>query len=149
VTTGCYGLRADPQSVHIVDFPRRSSVEDERLETDMPSASSGMDAVERHETPRGPSVGYCENFSTTPVSQPQLCHVNWLLSEQCRNDLHSRLPLVLHFLCHEEAISVIETRSHTMEILCPNFIVPCIVHVMNVVACQFVSFACSVLCINK
>jgi hypothetical protein len=55
-------------------------------------------------------MGYCVSFSTTPLSQLQLWHVHWLVFQQSGNDLHSRLPLVLHFLSHEESVPVIEAR---------------------------------------
>jgi hypothetical protein len=56
-------------------------------------------------------MGHRVNFSATPVSRLQLWHYYWLVSVQSGNDLHSRLPLVLHFLSNEEAISVKETSQ--------------------------------------
>jgi hypothetical protein len=49
--------RTHPQHVDGVAIRKIASVEDDRLETDVRSASSGMDAIYRHEVLREPSVG--------------------------------------------------------------------------------------------
>jgi TATA-binding protein-associated factor Taf7 len=50
-------IRAHQQRVDVVAIRKIESVEDDRLETDVRSASGGLDAIDRHEVLRGPSVG--------------------------------------------------------------------------------------------
>jgi hypothetical protein len=49
--------RSHPQRVYVVAIRKIASAEDDRLETDVRCASSGMDAIDRQEVLRGPSVG--------------------------------------------------------------------------------------------
>jgi hypothetical protein len=65
-------------SVHIA-ICKIASAEDDLLETDIRSASCGMDAIDHHEVLRGLSVGivpilvqYSVSFSTALVPQLQL-----------------------------------------------------------------------------
>jgi hypothetical protein len=81
------------------------------------SASSGMDAIDRHEVLRGPSVGivpivmrYRVSFSMALVPQLQLWHLHRLVSVQSVGDLHSQVPQVLHFLSHRDAAPIVETH---------------------------------------
>jgi hypothetical protein len=74
--------RAHPQRVNVVAIRNIASVEDDGLETDVRSASSGMDAIDRHEVLRRPSVGivpilvrYRVRISTALVPQLQLWHL--------------------------------------------------------------------------
>jgi hypothetical protein len=52
-----YVKRAQPQYDDIVVLNKIASVEDNHLETDVHTMSSGRDAIDRHEVLRGPSVG--------------------------------------------------------------------------------------------
>jgi hypothetical protein len=90
---------ADPQRVDVVAIRISASVEDDPLETDLRSASSGMDATDRQEVLRGPSVGivpilvqYRMSFSKALVPRLQLWHLHWLVSVQSVGDLHSQVP---------------------------------------------------------
>jgi hypothetical protein len=74
-------------------------VKDDRLETDVLSASRGMDAIDRHEVRRGPWVGitpvperYRVSFSTALVPRLQLWLLHWLVSVQSVDDLRSQVP---------------------------------------------------------
>jgi hypothetical protein len=49
LSTKCYVKRAHPLCVHAAAVHKIASVEDGRLETELRSASSGMDATDRHE----------------------------------------------------------------------------------------------------
>jgi hypothetical protein len=88
---------AHPQRVDVATG-KTGSVEDDRLEADMRSASSGVDATDRHEVLRGLSVEiiqifvrYRMSFSTALVPQLQLWHFHWLVSVQSVGDLHLRV----------------------------------------------------------
>jgi len=68
---------------------RENNVEDNRTETYAQSASRGMDAIERQEAIKEPSIGivpvllrYRVGFSTALVPQLQLWHLYWLVSLQ-------------------------------------------------------------------
>jgi hypothetical protein len=76
-----------------------------------------MDAVDRYEVLRGPSVGivpilvrYRVSFSTVLISQLQLCLLHWLVSIQSMGDLHLQVPWVLHFLFHGDTAPIVKTR---------------------------------------
>jgi hypothetical protein len=89
-----------PHSLRVdVAICKIACVEDESLETDVPSGSSCIDAVDRHEVLRGPSVRvvgilirYRVSFSTALVQQLQLWHFHWLVSIQSMSDLRSQVP---------------------------------------------------------
>jgi hypothetical protein len=90
--------RDHPQGVDVA-IRKIASVEDNRLETDTRSTSSGMDAIDHQEELRGPSAGivptlvrYRVSFSTALVPQLQLQHLHWLVSVQSVDDLHSQVP---------------------------------------------------------
>jgi hypothetical protein len=57
MSTECYVERAHPQHVDIIAIHKIACREDDHLETDVCSASSGMDSIDHHEVLRGPSVG--------------------------------------------------------------------------------------------
>jgi hypothetical protein len=74
LSTKCYVKGAHPQCVDAVAIRTIASAEGDRLETDVQSASIGMDATGRHEAFRRPSVGivptlvrYGVRFSTALV----------------------------------------------------------------------------------
>jgi hypothetical protein len=76
LSTECCVITAHPQRVDVVAIRKIASVDDDRLETDVRSASSGMDAIDRHEVLRGPPVEivpilvrYRVSFSTALVPQ--------------------------------------------------------------------------------
>lgn len=67
-----------------------TSPQDDRLETDERPARTGMKTADFHDVLRGPPVGMCRNFCTTPrelstalFSQLRLCHHKWLAHSQC------------------------------------------------------------------
>jgi hypothetical protein len=75
-----------------------ASVEDDRLENDVRSTNSGMDAIERHEVLRGPSVEifripmqYRVSYSAVLVTQLHFWLLHWMVSAQSVGDLHSRV----------------------------------------------------------
>jgi hypothetical protein len=66
--------KAHPYFVDAAAIRKFLSVEGDRLEAEVRSASTGMDAVLHHEVLRGPSVGvirtvvrYCMGFSTALI----------------------------------------------------------------------------------
>jgi hypothetical protein len=98
LSTDCCVKEAHPQRVDVVaisiSIQKIASVEDDRLETHVRSASSGMDAIDRHEVLRVPSVGivlilvrYRVSFSTALVPQLQFMHLHWPVSVQSVGDL--------------------------------------------------------------
>jgi hypothetical protein len=56
LSTECYAQIGHPQCVEVVAIHKIASVEDDRLETDVHSVSSGVDAIDCHEVLPGPSV---------------------------------------------------------------------------------------------
>lgn len=54
LSTECCVKAADPQCVGVVAFRKTVSVQDNRLETDVYSASSGADVLDLHGVFRGP-----------------------------------------------------------------------------------------------
>jgi hypothetical protein len=73
LSTKLYVKMAHPQCVDTVAIRTIATVKGDRLETAVRSASSGMDATDRHYVLRGPSVGivptlvrYRVRFSITP-----------------------------------------------------------------------------------
>jgi hypothetical protein len=75
LSTESYVKRAHPLCVDVV-VCKTASAKDDRLESNVRSASSGMDAINRHEVLRGPSVKivpmplrYRVSFSTALVPQ--------------------------------------------------------------------------------
>jgi hypothetical protein len=93
LSTQCYVKRARPQNVDVVANRKMYSVEDDRVETDMPFTNSGMHATDGHEELRGPSVRivpilvrYRVSFSTALVP-----HLHWTLSVQSTGELGSHV----------------------------------------------------------
>jgi hypothetical protein len=85
MSTEYYVRRPHSHCVDVVAFRKIAFVEEDRLETDVRSASIGMDAIDSHEVLRGYSFGIgrilvC--FSTALVPQLQLRHLHWLVSAQ-------------------------------------------------------------------
>jgi hypothetical protein len=85
--------------VHVLAIRRITSAGDGCLETDVRYASSGMDAIDRHEVLLVPSAGivpipvrYRVSFSTALVPQLQLWHLYWLVPVRLVGDLHSHVP---------------------------------------------------------
>jgi hypothetical protein len=77
LSTECYVIRAHLHCA--VAFGRITCIEDDRLETDMRSRSSGMDAIDGYKVLRKPSIGIATIlmrchviFSVALVSQWQL-----------------------------------------------------------------------------
>jgi hypothetical protein len=96
-------------------FTKLRSVEADRLETDMRSASTGMDGTVMKNFEDSfliiPILQGCHvSFSTAIVSQLQLRHLHWLVSVQSVNNIPLSVPLVLHFLSHGEAAQLVETQ---------------------------------------
>jgi hypothetical protein len=112
MSTEFYVKRAHPQCVAVIGIRKIH-----RLETDVYSAISGMDAIHRHEALRGPSAGidpivlrYLLRFSTALVPELKLQHLCWLVSVESVGDMHSRVTYVLQLLCHGYAAPIIETH---------------------------------------
>jgi hypothetical protein len=87
LSTECYVKGIHPQSVEVIAIRMIASVEDDRRETDVRPASSGMDAFDRHGFLRELSVGIVPiflqhrmSFSTAVVPQLKLYHLDWLVS---------------------------------------------------------------------
>jgi hypothetical protein len=57
LSSECYVKWAHPQCADVVTIRKIAYVEDDCLETDVPSASSSVNAIYRQEVHRGPSVG--------------------------------------------------------------------------------------------
>jgi hypothetical protein len=55
-STEIYAKRRHAQCVAVIVISKISSIDDGRLETDVVSASSGLDAVDHNEVLRGPSL---------------------------------------------------------------------------------------------
>jgi hypothetical protein len=90
---------------------------DGHLETDMHSASSGVDAINRHEVFGVSSVGifpillqYLVPFSSTLVLELQLWYLHKPMSVKYVGDVHSSVPYSLFFLSHEDAAPVSQTN---------------------------------------
>jgi hypothetical protein len=88
-----------PQCVDAVAIRKIVFVEDDRSGTDVQSASSDTEAIERPEVLRRPSVGtvailvrYRVSFSTAFVPQLQLRHLRWLASVQSVDDVPFLVP---------------------------------------------------------
>jgi hypothetical protein len=78
---------------------RKIGAEDYRLETDISSASSDMDPVDRQEEIRVPSyamapilVRYHASFYTALLSEQQFWHLQFLERLQSVDDLYSQCP---------------------------------------------------------
>jgi hypothetical protein len=76
-------IRAHPQCADGAAIRRIASVQDDRLDTDVSSASRGMDAIVRREVLRGSSLGTVPvllrdrvRFSTALVPHLQLWHLH-------------------------------------------------------------------------
>jgi hypothetical protein len=61
-----YVKGAHLQSPAVIAIHKTASVEDDHLETDVRSPSSGMDPIGRHEALRGPSGGVDPSSRTIP-----------------------------------------------------------------------------------
>jgi len=77
---------------------RNKKTFDDRLEVDVPSASSGRDTIYKHGVFRGPLFGVVPtllrnlvSFFIVLVTQLQLCHILWLDSLQSMDELHLQI----------------------------------------------------------
>lgn len=71
---------------------------DDRMEIDVPSASSCVDPIYKHGVLRGQLIGvvpvllrYLVSFITVLVTQLQLCHILWLDSVASMNEVHLQM----------------------------------------------------------
>jgi hypothetical protein len=80
------------RSVLMAAIRKISTVETNRLETDVRSARSGMDAVNRHEEPI--RVRYHVSFFTTFVLRLEVWHPDSLVTVQSLGNLYSLAPYV-------------------------------------------------------
>jgi hypothetical protein len=100
-STENYVKRAQPQNANVAGIRKIVSVEGDRLEADVHSASSGscMDTIDRHEVLQGPSVRtvailveYRLSFSTALFPHLQLWNLRWPGYVQSAGDQHSCSP---------------------------------------------------------
>jgi hypothetical protein len=113
------GILSEKELIHSVDvvtIRKTGSVESDRLEADVRSGSSSMDAVDHHEVLRGlvwdilNSRAVSRELLHGSRAKAGIMASSCLVSVQSVGDLHSRVPQVLQFLSHGEAVPIVETH---------------------------------------
>jgi hypothetical protein len=107
-STECYVKTAHWHCFNVTAIHKTESVEDDRLETDVFSASRGMNAADHHEVLPGPSVRIAPILLLS-FHSCKLRHFHWLECVHSVGDLHSRVPQRLQALSHEDATPIFKT----------------------------------------